>query len=286
MDYNGAKLSVIHIEADVEAACKQHGVRGHLEHSDIEKIVANYSEDERQARIYGKFQHLVGLRFKQFSRAIHVIRPFEVTMRDFTVYQALDPHPRTPDATLWLAVDRKGTKYVVDELWLKCQGGTDELAQRIKQKDAMYRVERRIIDPSAAIVDQHTNSSLMERLNKLGLNYVEATKARTMSDKRIEDALTYQKIATTQGDEFIKAPEVFIFDTCKQLIWEMEHYRWDEWTGKAADNHHQKEKTVDKDDHLIEDLGRLLFQEPKYTFPPSSVRQAVEEKNYDPFGRA
>ncbi len=54
-----------YVEADIESACKQHGVRGHLEHSDIVNLIAEYSEDERQARIYGKFQHLIGLVFKQ-----------------------------------------------------------------------------------------------------------------------------------------------------------------------------------------------------------------------------
>ena len=52
----------VYVEAQVEDACKEHGVRGHLEHDHIMRMVAEYSEDEKQARVYGKFQHLVGLR--------------------------------------------------------------------------------------------------------------------------------------------------------------------------------------------------------------------------------
>lgn len=273
--------TIAHIEAGVEAACKEHGLRGHLEHRDIENMISLYSEEEKQARIHGKFQHLVGLRFKRFSRSIHVIPPFPITMRDFTVYHALDPHPRTEDAGLWVAVDRKGTKFVCDELWLKCQGGTEELATRLKEKMEKYRVERRVIDPSAMIEDQHTQKSLASRLAGLGLYYVEATKARSQSDKRIEDALAFTQLPGQS--ELLKGPEVYIFETCEHLIWEIEHLRWQEWKGKSAEEHGKKQQAVDKDDHQIENLGRILFQEPQFFEMPVKTYQPAQEINHDPY---
>jgi len=276
-----AEKTIAHIQADVEAACREHGIRGHLEHKDIENMIALYSEEEKQARVHGKFQHLVGLRFKRFSRNIHVIRPFEVSQKDFTVYHSLDPHPRTEDAGLWLAVDRKGTKFVCDELWLKCENGTQELATRVKEKNSLYRMERNTIDPSAAIEDQHSGKSLVSRLSDLGLTYIAATKARSQSDKRIEDALAFQQLPSQT--EMIKAPELYIFDTCDRLIWEMEHYRWAEWKGKSADDHGKKQKTLDKDDHAIECLGRLLFQEPQFYEMPVYHNSPTQEANYDPY---
>lgn len=273
--------TIAHIEAGVEAACKEHGVRGHLEHADIENMISLYSEEEKQARIHGKFQHLVGLRFKGFSRAVHVIKPFPISLRDYTVYHALDPHPRTEDAGLWVAVNRQGTKFVVDELWLKCQGGTEELATHLKTKNDKYRIERRVIDPSAMIEDQHTQKSLASRLANLGIYYVEATKARSQSDKRIEDALVYTKLPGQS--EMLKAPELYIFETCERLIWEIEHLRWAEWKGKSAEEHGKKQTTVDKDDHMIENLGRILFQEPQFFEMPVQTYQPIQEINHDPY---
>lgn len=273
--------TIAHIQAGVEAACKEHGVRGHLEHSHIENMIAQYGEDEKQARIHGKFHHLIGLRFKRFSRPIHVIRPFQITSKDYTVYHSLDPHPRTNDAGVWLAVDRRGVKFIIDELWLKCEGGTEELAMRVKEKNSLYRVERNIIDPSAMIEDQHMQTSLAKRLSGFGLHYVEASKARRQSDKRIEDALAYQQLPNQT--EMVKAPEFYIFDTCTQLIWEMEHYRWAEWKGRTADDHGKKQTTLDKDDHMIENLGRLLFQEPQFHEAPSWNPKPAVIPNYDPY---
>jgi phage terminase large subunit-like protein len=280
-----AKGQRFYVEAAIEDACKIHGIRGHLEHSHIERIIAEYSEEEKQARIYGKFQHLVGMRFKQFSRNIHVVKPFNIDPRNFSVYEALDTHPRMNDACVWIAVDRQGRKFVIDELWLKCQGGTDELAQRIKGKASQYRVERRVCEPAAFVEDQHTKQSLAGSLAKLGLSYVEATKLRTASDRRIEDALTYNKINLGDREEFIKAPELYFFETCQRVIWEMEHCRWDEWAGKAAENKDAKEKTIDKDDHFIESIGRIMVQEPQFIALSDRAVGDTAEPNYDPYAR-
>lgn len=283
-----AKGQRVYIEAGVEAACKQHGVRGHLEHEHIERMIAEYSEEEKQARVYGKFQHLIGLRFKQFSRNIHVVKPFNINYNDYTVYEALDPHPRTPDTVNWIAVDRKGRKFVIDELWLKCQGGTEELATKIKNKASQYRIERRIIDPSAFVENQHDDKpekSLAQKLQGYGLNYFEATKLRTQADRRLEDSFTYQKIDLNGGSEFIKAPELYIFEDCNRTIWELEHLRWDEWKGRSAEERDKKEKAVDKDDHTIENLGRILLLEPQFIEPPRADMAVPEEPNYDPYPR-
>ena len=129
-----------------------------------------------------------------------------------------------------------------------------------KEKASNYRIVRRLADPSAFIEDQHTNKSIASRLAGYDLNYLEASKARSASDKRIQDAMTFSRLP---NGEFIKAPEIYVFDTCVRTIWEIEHYRWDEWTGRSAEKKNAKEKPVDKDDHMVENLGRCLIQEPK-----------------------
>jgi len=253
------KRSVGLVQANIEDNCIEHGVRGILHHSDIERMIANYSAEDIQARVYGKFQHLTGLVFKEFNKRVHVIKPFKITFEDYCVYQRLDTHPRNPDACLWLAVDRKGTKIVVDELYTEAT--TQELAQRIKAKDSQYRMIDRRIDPSAFIEDQHTKKSLAKNLYALGLSYLPASKNRTHAIQVIHDALDYREA----GDgTFLKAPELFIFDTCLRTIWEMEHWQYQEWEGKAADKRSRSEKPQDKDDHMMENLGRALIDQPRF----------------------
>lgn len=277
---------VRYVEADVWSACRDiEGTRGHLSKADILKMIAEYDEDDKQARIYGKFQHLIGLVFKQWNRKIHVIKPFHVNFHDYEVWQMLDPHPRNPDAVLWCAVDKYGRKFVVDELYESVEG-TEQLAIKIKQKDAMYRVTRRIADPSAFVANQHDEDglSLADRLSKkYGLTYEPGTKQRTQANERIKEALSYQEAA----GQILRPPELYVCSNCERTIWEIEHWRWDEWTGKTADKRNRKETPIDKDDHMIEDLGRFLIQEPVFHqyIPPSQDRYdgAAEEKALDPY---
>lgn len=271
--------SINHMTADVESACKVHGVRGHLEHDDIVRMLAEYPPDELQARAYGKFAHLIGLVFKRWNRQVHVIKPFVLNPRDWCVYHALDPHPRNQDAALWVAVNSKGTKVIVDELYVNPED-TGHLATLIHNKNSQYRmIEPYIADPSAFIEDQHTQRSLAAALQDHGLTYIEASKARAASDKRIESALNYQE----NNGMMLKPPELFVFENCNRFIHEVEHYRWSEWRGRAAEEHNRKEKPVDKDDHTIECLGRILFQEPPFVPYVHRVNTQTGRTNDDPY---
>lgn len=251
--------SVASVTADIEANCKQHGVRGILEHQDIERMVAQYDEDEKLVRIKGKFGHLIGLIFKMFDRNIHIIEPFDINNREFSVYHALDPHPRVDDAGLWLAVDRKGTKYVVDELFTKVDSDR-ELAYLIKQKNDKYRLEQMIADPSMFVANQHETASLASKLTGHGLTYGEASKLRTAADRRVKDALSFQEVK----GHMVRAPELYVFSSCQRTIYEIERYRWDNWRGRSGEDKTPKAKPVDKDDHMVENLGRLLLNEPVF----------------------
>lgn len=263
MEYT-AKKSVSLIRADVEDACIEHGIRGFLRHNDIEKMVANYSEEEREARVHGRFQHLTGLVYKNFNPTIHIIQPFKVTKQDFVVMEALDPHPRTPDAVLWLATDKNGTRFVVNELYVKAK--TASLAEQIKTKSHPYRIIGRIADPSLFVEDKHQadpkQASLANALfNDYDLDYQPATKDRVAADRRIGDALDYE----LKGNELILPPELYIFSTCTRTIWEIQHYQWDEWRGVTKERKDPRQKPMDKDDHMIECLGRLLLQDFRWT---------------------
>lgn len=272
------------VEADIWSASKTKGIRGHLEDADIMRMIAEYDEDERQARIYGKFQHLVGMVFKSWQRDIHKIRPFNVNEEDYVVWNMLDPHPRNPDAILWCAVDKNGTWFVIDELFINPED-VDELAYKIKKKDSQYRVEKWIADPSAWVANQHdsiTEKDLATKLADRGIKYEKATKSRSQADQSIRDAMAYNK--TDAG--FVKRPRLYVFETCERTIWEIEHYRWQEWTGKTADQKNRKEKPVDKDDHMVECLGRFCIQNPQwFPIPPKlvPVNESSLGDDLDPF---
>ena len=281
-DYDNIERKIAIVEADMESACVQHGIRGHLQHKSIEQMIAEISVDERQARVHGKFAHLVGLVFKQWNKRVHVIPPFEIKDLEYVTYHSLDTHLNTPYAGLWVATNAYGRKYVVDELWKNAT--ESELALMVAQKNEKYRMGRQWIEPAADISEQAVGgTSLRLRLQqKHNLHYELGSKERTACIQRIQNALDYVEV----GGVIEKFPELYVFSTCERLIWELDRYVYDEWKGKTKESRNPKDKPVDKDDHLIESLGRILFEEPSfYVAPPKEIVEQVQNiaENQDPF---
>jgi phage terminase large subunit-like protein len=272
-----------HMEAEVEDACKIHGVRGFLDHGKIEKMVAQYKDEDMVARVFGKFQHLVGLIFKEFERGVHVLEPFELNQEDYCVYVSWDTHPREPEMIVWVAVDRKGRCIVVDELY--SDAPTEELVARIKQIDSKYRVVRRLMDPAGFIEDKRTGDSFAGLLSReYGLNFEPASKRRTDAIRMMKDAFHYE---IAGGDMIIK-PMLLTFSTAERFIWEVLHWQWQEYTGKTAEKRSKNPRPEDKNDHAIEAVGRVLLERPVFIEKPLNLKgesgNTFEQSiNLDPF---
>lgn len=246
-----------YLNAEVEDACKQHGVRGFLDHHVIEMLINQYPEDEREARAKGRFTHLSGLVFKMYETGTHLLRPFAINKRDYVVVEALDTHPRVAEHVTWMAIDRQQQKYIIDELAL--QGTIDELAFEIKKRESMYRIIDRIAEPALFNQDKRSEDgrSYAEKLSAVGITYRKASKNRQFAVKRTQDALSFVK----RGDQYVKPPELSVFNTCTGHHHEFTHWQWENYRGRALYEKNPKPKPVDKDDHFMENVGRLLLEE-------------------------
>lgn len=277
-----------------EDACIEHGVRGFLPHEQIENELKQYPIEERLPRIFGEFTQVRGRVIREFNPEIHVLDEiFDVNKKDFVVVQSWDTHPRVNEAIIWVAIDKKGTKYIVDEVW------SDEplpaLVQRIKNIDAKYRVVKRLIDPSAFNIDtrfqdpyRREGSTEKEGISfakllkdKYNLVYEPASKRRADGISMIRESLRYNYQAGTWN----KYPSMFVFPHCTQTQWEFMNWMWDEWSGITAEKKDPRPKPQDKNDHFMEALGRVELSGITYTEPKKEVMKVgrsdvVEEKIY------
>lgn len=263
------------VEADVEENCIEHGVRGILRHADILKMISEYDEDDKQARILGKFQHLTGLIYKSYNPIVHEIEPFEIKYTDWTVTEAFDCHPRVPDALLWMAVDRYGRRVIIDEMYESYEG-VDTLAAKIREKADRYRIVKRLLEPAAWNTDKHTQTNLYSELYKLGLVYEMASKERTLAIRRTKQALHY----IYQNGQYLKAPELYVFKSCFRTRWEFTHWKWQNWTSKSAETKDPKGVPEDKDDHMMENVGRCLLDNTPFVeyIPPRTQAQIQRQR--------
>lgn len=219
----------------------------YLSKEDIEDFLNTLSEDERQCRINGIPLHLSGLVYKQFDSARHVFydKPngwasLKDPPLDYTLHYAIDPHPRTPTAILFVAVSPTGRAYIYDEIFLAAT--TKKLSKLILEKTEGRFVFTRIADPLAFIEDERNLSCMATDFIQNGvLGLVRAPKDLTRGISAVQEALA--------EPDFI-----YVSCLCKRFIWEINRYGWKDQHGVPTN------KPVDKDDHMMENFYRLVLR--------------------------
>lgn len=91
----------------------------YISSSQIEKVFASMSEEEREIRMFGKSRRDHGLVYPEFTHE-HVVEPFDITeehTKNCKFYCALDPGFRT-FAALWIMAVSESEMYVIDEMYL------------------------------------------------------------------------------------------------------------------------------------------------------------------------
>ncbi len=179
----------------------------------------------------GCFVAWSGLIYRRFSRSVHVIDPIPIRA-SWPVYAAIDPHPSTPAAVVWIAVDEYGTWYVCHEMFHP-ELTIPEISDRLKKIENKCPVTRYLIDPNAKLIDKLRGQSVSVQMQfrRNGIPCVEANNKFDGAWYKITEMLTPKPVF---GEEDNLKPKLFVFNTCKKTIEEFENYTWEnEKTGKS-----------------------------------------------------
>ena len=274
------KIGIIY--ADIESACIEHGIRGYLEHKNIEQMVAFYDPEEKAARAEGKPLHLAGRIYKMFNPDIHVI-PFEIApQKNVQLYHILDPHDRKPWAMKWIIIHNTQTAYCIDEYpnrdfneMFSDNKTYDEYVDIIHQKeDALFdiygvSVHKRIIDPNfgnktvqlAERVDDKAHTTPKEELAKRGLKFKDGIDHIPSGHLKVREMLRYEK----KDGEIILQPRYFITDNCINSIKHLFRYSY------------KKDDTM-KDESAVEEKYKDFCDLDRYFWMSAPVyRQGLKE---------
>jgi len=219
----------------------------HIDAKAIDSFEAQLSEDEKATRIGGQFLHLQGLVFKEFKRSTHAIKRFDIP-KNWTVYVAIDTHPRTQQALLFLAVDPKERFYAVHEVF---QHGTpDNVADWIIDfHDKIHPVHQAIIEPGSQ-GDQNRGDTTFQIIDR---KLAQSGIPLDLGSKDLAGGILITREALMSANQ---QPSLFVFDDLARLLFEFSTYVWADWAKSAEKN--EKQKPRDQDDHLIECLRRIL----------------------------
>lgn len=197
---------------------------------EYEKAKKELPEDIFKEQYDGEFVAQTGLIYKRFIRQQNVIDSFEIPKRWFR-YVAIDPHPNTPCAVLWMCVDEHGTCYIYDEMFIP-DLTIPEITERIRAKEGRDVIKKRLIDPRAKYIDKlrGQTASVQMQFRKLGIHAIEANSKFESGYYKINELLTPREV---YGQKDLKKPRLFVFKNCKETIYEFETCNWE----NEEDNH-------------------------------------------------
>lgn len=242
----------------------------------IDDFLNSLTEEERACRISGIPMYMAGIIYKEFRYEKHVYvdtppgwnSPSDPPL-DYTIHYAIDPHPRTPHAILFAAVspgpdeqnpNRKSRAYIFNERFMT--GDAKEVAEAIKPILHGRNVCTRLMDPSAFIEDQRNKTVFADDLAAHGLHGLEK------GPKDLERGIPAVK-------QTFKEPDfLYVNAQCRTFLWEIGRYAWDDKNGVPTN------KPVDKNDHMMENLYRLVLRG-LYYFDPSVASTPTEEMPID-----
>jgi hypothetical protein len=224
---------------------------------EYEQAKKELPEDIFKEQYDGEFVAQTGLIYKRFRRQINVIEPFEIP-RNWVRYMSIDPHPNTPAAVLWMAVDTHGTCYLYDEMFIP-DLTLPEIVERIKAKEGDFLTTKRLIDPNAKYIDKlrGQTTSVQMQLRKEGISCVEAINKFEQAYYKINELLTPREV---YGDKKNLKPRLFVFKNLKETIYEFESCNWE----------------LEKDNHMLDNLKYIINDNPVRTFTEKE-KQKMDE---------
>jgi len=243
----------------------------YLKEEAIQEFEDSLTYEEKEARLHGRFLHLTGLIYKEFTPESHIIDPPDIG-EDWTRYMAIDPHERTPTAVLWLAVDPKGNHYLYDELWLKDMD-IKQISDAILAQEGEQSARIRLIDPHADKDNIAAGGfNVRKELMRHGVFTQRANSDPMLGKARIRQALTPRFSSLTK----LRAPQLKVSAYCKQTIFEFQHYIWDEHR-RNKEEFDPKDVAKKKNDHFMDCLRYIYNSDPRY-IPPEEEEDEIQYK--------
>ena len=225
----------------------------------IEEYEATLSDDMKETRIYGKFFHLRGVVYTEFSD-IHTIE-FAYHYPD-PVISILDPHDRQPHHVIWAIIDGNDDIFVHSELSIHCT--VQELSSLVHkvELDNGYKMRRRLIDPNFGRRPLITTGrNFIQELYKCGCGgWTESNDSKDEGRLKVKEYLHYDK---RKEISFTNKPKMYFHKFRVPLtIHSIQNHQYEEWIGKIAGERDPKEKPKDKDTHGADCVRYLCMSNP------------------------
>ena len=220
---------------------------------------------QRKQLLEGNWDITEGAAFAEFDPDFHVIPPFQIPV-GWERIKGIDYGYASESACVWGAIDPSDrTLIIYRELYQKNLTGVD-LAQLITQMEIEdpFSVAG-VLDTAAWNRTGTTGPTVGETLVRAGHKLRRADKNRIQGKIQIHEYLKVQQSGR---------PRIQLFNTCPNLIRELQSIPLDRSNPEDVDTHAQ--------DHAYDALRYLIMSRPKVNDPLAQLRHMRMEQAYTP----
>ena len=247
------KWTVGTVYAEMEVNCEQHSLRGALQHEHLEEMAAGWGEEEKEARVHGRWMHLIGQVYPMWDDQVHIILPEEIP-RTGTIYCACDPHTARPNFFGWFKVCPDGHTYMIKE-WPEVvsldttRGGKphtiftyyEDLTRSKHTFEEYCEIIRKVEDGIGVAYDRVMDGRFgntaygdgskpyYKEFDDRGLNFVLAANDPYLyrGHNRVKAMLHHQNSLGKDPNKRTILPKLFISSECKNTIKSVQNYVYD-----------------------------------------------------------
>lgn len=201
------------------------------------KTFANMSAESQASRLHGHFSNQSGLVYPEVDKAVHVVKPFELT-DDYAIDLGVDFGVVNPFAGILTATNEKtGRVFIIGEY---------------------YATERTVIQNCKAM--QAKFAKYWDRIRYVVADPEDKNGRLTMARYGIPNKPASKHIGVVNSIQIVKnflalsaddKPRLQIFENCIEILKEFRRYRWATGAGK--------DKPVKRDDHGLDALRYLMI---------------------------
>ena len=230
-----------------------------------EQMLKSLPPAQRKQLLEGDWDVAEGAAFTEFERPLHVIEPFEIPIH-WERIKGIDYGYASESCCVWGAVDPSdGTLIIYRELYRKGLLGT-ELAQLLTEMEINDPISvRGVLDTACWSRTGTTGPTIGETLVRAGHKLRPADKNRIAGKIQIHEYLKLQNSGR---------PRIQIFNTCPNLIRELQSIPLDKNNPEDVDTH--------ASDHAYDALRYLVMARPRVNDPLSQLRSLHREQIYKP----
>ena len=260
-----------HRNPDVECFIAHIKDNPYIKREEIARIEKTFYDEDRTARLEGKFVEFAGLIYKEFDRNIHLVKRFHIPDHWVRI-RGLDPGLNNPTACIWWAISPQNEHFIYDEYY-EMDKTIKQFASEIRIKTGFDKIAYTVIDPSACSRNPaHPElRSVKEEYAKNGIWTKPGNNDVTYGINCVKELL---HLNPNSG-----RPKLFIFDDLEAIKKEIMRYRWDSFRYHAEERN-LKERPMKVMDHAMDAMRYVAASSPRYVAESETL--AIAKMSFKP----